>query len=63
MIALKKNKNLQEIIGGHTVIQRKILEKSLYGQNGKSLPWSSSRTSLCCAQIVNTQIFLNFWNV
>ena len=46
MIAFKRSQNLQEIAGGHR-------------QNGKSKPCSSTRSSLFCAQIVNTQTFMS----
>ena len=58
MIAFKRNKNLREIIGGHTVKQGKVSKKSLDRLNGKSMPCSSTRPSLCFTQIVNTQTFM-----
>ena len=54
MIAFKRSKNLQEIIGGHTVKQGKVFKKSLYKLNEKSMPCNSTRPSLCCTKIVNT---------
>ena len=59
MTAFKRSKNLQEIIGGHTVKQRKVFKKSLVRLNGKSMPCSSTRPSLCCSQTVNTQMFMS----
>ena len=57
MIAFKRSKNLQEIIGGHTVRQGNVFKKSLARLKGKSMPSSSTRSSVCCTQIVNTQMF------
>ena len=57
MVAFKLSKNLQEIVGGHTVKQGNVFKRSLHRQNGKSVPCSLTRPSLCCAQIVNTQAF------
>ena len=57
MIAFKRSKNLQEIIGGHTVKQGKVFKKSLTRLNGNSMPCSSKRPSLCCTQVLNTQTF------
>ena len=59
MIAFKRSKNLQEIIGGHTVKQGKVFKKSLVRLNGKYMPCSSTRPSLSCTQIVNTQTFMS----
>ena len=59
MIAFKRNKNLQEIIGGHTDKQGKVDKKSLVRLNGKFMPCSSARPSLRCTQIVNTQTFIS----
>ena len=59
MIAFKRSKNLQEIIGGHTVKRGEVFKKSLVRLNGKSMLCSSTRPSLCCTQIVNTQTFMS----
>ena len=59
MIAFKRSKNLQEIIGGHTVIQGKVFKKNLARINGKSVPCSLTRPSLCCTQVLNTQTFMS----
>ena len=59
MIAFKRSRNLQEIIGGHTVKQGKVFKKNLAGINGKSVPCSSTRPSLCCTQVLNTQTFMS----
>ena len=58
MIAFKRSKNLQEIIGGHTVKQS-FFKKNLARLNRKSVPCSSTRPSLCCTQVLNTQTFMS----
>ena len=57
IIAFKRSKNLQEIIGGHTVKQGKVFKKNLTRLNGNSIPYTSLRPSLCCTQELNTQAF------
>ena len=57
IIAFKRSRNLKEIIGGHIVKQGKVFKKNLTRLNGKSLPCSSTRPSLCCTQVLNTQTF------
>ena len=59
MIALKRSKNLQEIFRGHTVKQGNVFKKNLPRINGKSVPCSSTRPSLCCTQVLNTQTFMS----
>ena len=59
MIAFKRSKNLQEIIGGHTVKQGKVLMKNLVTLNRKPLPCSLTRPLVCCTQVLNTQTFLS----
>ena len=39
MIAFKRSKILQEIIGGHTVKQGKVFKKNLTRLNGNSIPY------------------------
>ena len=57
MIAFKRSKNLQEITGSHTVKQGKVFKKNLTRLNGNSMHCSSTRPSLCCTQVLNTQTF------
>ena len=57
MIAFKRSKNLQEIIGGHTLKQEQIFKKNLTRLNGNSMPCGSTRPSLCCTQVFNIQTF------
>ena len=59
MITFKQSKNLQEIIGGHTVKQGKVLMKNLVTLNRKPLPCSLTRPLVCCTQVLNTQTFLS----
>ena len=59
MKSFKRSKNLQEIIGGHTVKQEKVFKKSLDRLNQNAMPSSLARSSLCCTQIVNTQMLMS----
>ena len=59
MIAFKRSQNLQEIIGGQTVKQGKVFKKNLARINGKSVPCSSTRPSLCCTQVLNKKTFMS----
>ena len=54
-MVFKRNKNLQDIIGSHTVKQGKVFKKCLHRLNGNSMPYSSTRPSISCGQIVNRQ--------
>ena len=56
MMVFKRNKNLQDIIGSHTVKQEKVFKKCLHRLNGNSMPYSSTRPSISCGQIVNRQL-------
>ena len=46
MIALKRSKNLQEIIGDHTVKQGNVFKKNLTKLNGNSLQFDETITML-----------------
>ena len=54
MIVFKCSKNLQETIGGHTLKPGKVFKKNLTRLNRNPLPWSSTRPSLYCTQVLNT---------
>ena len=55
MITFKRSKNFQEIIGGHTAKQGKFVKKNQARLNGMSMPCGSTRPSLFCTQVLNTQ--------
>ena len=55
MIAFKRSKNLQEIIGGHTVKQAKVFKKNLTRLNGNPMPCSSTKPSLYYTQVLSRQ--------
>ena len=48
MIVFKRSKNLL-----------RVFKKYLARLNGKSMPCSSTKPSLCCAQILTTQTFMS----
>ena len=53
-VAFKKKKNLQEIIGGHTIKNGKVFKAHLKNRKGKSEPCNTSKLSLCCKQAIDT---------
>ena len=58
-IAFKRNKNIQELIGGNLIKDGKLIKRNeVKNKNGKSKTCNTSnRTSLCCTQVVNTNTF------
>ena len=59
MIAFKRSKNLQEIIGSHAVKQEIVFKKNLARINRKYVPCSLTRPSLCCTQVLNIKTFMS----
>ena len=66
MITYKRNKNLDELIGGHTVQRRqrrKVFKTHLQVINGKSQSCNTTnKSSSCCTQEVNTKTFESYQN-
>ena len=59
MIALKLSRNLEWVIGGHTVKQGKVFKKSLHRHDEKGMSCNWRKPLLCCVQIVNKQKFIS----
>ena len=57
IIAFRKNKNLEQIIGSNTIEHNKKLIRSNNKVNGKSSPCLSNTRTLCCKQVVSTTSF------
>ena len=53
-VAYKRNKNLQEIIGGHTIKNGKVFKAHSKSREGKCEPCNTSKPSLCCKQVIDT---------
>ena len=53
-LAFKRNKNLQEIIGGHTIKNVKVFNTYLEIRKEKREPCNTNRLSLCCKQVTDT---------
>ena len=47
-VAFKRNKNLQEIIGGHKIKNGKVFKAYSKNRQGKSEPCNTSKPSLGC---------------
>ena len=56
-VAFKRNKNLQEIIGGHTIKNGKVYKAHSKNRKGKCDPCNTSKPSLCCRQVIDTSTF------
>ena len=56
-VAFKRNKNIQDLIGGHLIKDGKVVKKKLKKRQGKSKPCNTTRSALCCMQVVNTNRF------
>ena len=61
MITYKRNKNLDELIGGHTLQDGKVFKTRLQILNGESKSYNTTnKSSLCCRQVVNTKTFKSY---
>ena len=59
-VAFKRNKNLQEIIGGHTIKNGKVSKAHSKNRKGKSEPCNTSKPSLCCKQVIDASTFRSY---
>ena len=57
IVTFKRNKNLQEIIGGHTIKNGKVYKAHSKNRKGKCEPCNTSEPSLCCKQVMDTSTF------
>ena len=58
-MAFKRNKNLQEIIGDHTIKNGKVLKAHSKNRKGNCELCNTSKPLLCCKQIIETSTFQN----
>ena len=56
-VAYKRNKNLQEIIGGHTIKNGKAVKVHSKSRERKCEPCNTSKPSLCCKPVIDTSTF------
>ena len=56
----KRNKNLQEIIGGQTMINGKVFKAHSKKGKGKCELCNTSKPSLCCKQVIDTSTFRSY---
>ena len=59
-VAFKRNKNLQEIIGGRTIKNGKVLKTNLENKKGKCDPCNTNNSSLYCKQVIDTSTFRSY---
>ena len=59
-VAYKRNKNLQEIIGGHTIKNGKVFKAHSKSREGKCETCNTSKPSLCCKQVIDTSKFQSY---
>ena len=59
-MAFKRNKNLQEIIGGHTIKNGKVFKIHSEHRKGKCEPSNTSKPPLCCKQVIDTSTFRSY---
>ena len=61
MITYKRNKNLGELIGGHTLQGEKVFKTHFQINRGESKSFNTtSKLSLCCTQVVNIKTFESY---
>ena len=56
-LAFKRNKNLQEIIGCHTIKNGKVFNAHSKNRKGECQPCNTSKPSLYCKQFIDTSTF------
>ena len=59
-VVYKGNKNLQEIIGSHTIKNGKVFKVHSKSREGKCEPCNTSKPSLCCKQVIDTSTFQSY---
>ena len=57
VISFKRNKNMQNLIHGHLVKGRKVAKRKLEKLQKKSKTCNTTRSALCCMQVVNPNTF------
>ena len=59
-VTFKRNLNLQEIKGGHTIKNGKVYKAHSKNRKGKCDPCNTSKPSLCCRQVIDTSTFWSY---
>ena len=52
-IVFKTNKNLRDLIGCHLIRDGKVANKKLENRQGKSKTCNTTKSALCCMEVVN----------
>ena len=53
-MTFKRNKNIQDLIGGHLIKDGKVVKEKFVKRQGKIKTCNTTRSTLCCMQVVNT---------
>ena len=56
-VAFKRNKNLQEIKGGHTIKIAEVFKRQLENRKEKYEPCNANKPPVCCKQVIGTSTF------
>ena len=56
-VAFKRNKKMRDLIGGHLKKDGKVAKKKLVKRQGKSKTCNTTRSALCCMEMVNINTF------
>ena len=59
-VAFKRNKNFQEIIGGHTIKNGKVYKAHSKNRKGKCETCNTGKPSLCCKEVIDTSTFQSY---
>ena len=57
IVALKRNKNMQDLIGDNLIKVGKVAKKKLEKRQGKSITFNKTRSAFCCMQVINVNTF------
>ena len=60
IVAFKRNKNLQETIGGHTIKNGKVFKANSKNRKEKRQSCNKSKSSRCCKQVIDTSTFRSY---
>ena len=59
VVAFRRGKNLQQIIGGQTIANNQVLKRNTKNTNGHCVPCYADKRTKCCNQITKTTTFFS----
>ena len=60
-VAFKRNQNLQETAGGHTIKNGKMFKTNLEDRKEKCEPCNTNKPSKCCKLVIETSTFRSYY--